>query len=479
MSESDDDFGIPNVDELWPDRTSNSGNAQASDTHVNDGIGELRAATERLASALVTPPATRGPTAPSRAIAVKTTSPNVGSMESTVTMDSPRLNGAQAQGSSPAHTSSAARPRAANVPAGGGESVLEQVLITGASWGASTVYLQADTPVSIRAHGAFRVLEGAPVLSSDEIETLLVGVKLAQLADPRRVFTETEWTFDVPQVGRVRCTAVKDHRGTGATFEIVPTRQADESDLSLDVQLLAAERDGLVVVAGQRGSGKLRTMHQLATLVARHRGAHMIAVQRGPGLPVPNGVSISQREARGGLDDVLDVARAALRENPDVLILQEMPTAPLVTLALDAAASGQLVIAGVTAPTALASLDRIIESYPSEHARSVQRRLAQHLRGIVAQMPVPNADGGLVTAQELLLMTHAIAAILREGQLWQMRAALKADAGHGLVTLSERLVDLVRAGEIRAEDAYRHAPDPTALLLGLKRHGIDASFAGA
>jgi twitching motility protein PilT len=206
----------------------------------------------------------------------------------------------------------------------------------------------------------------------------------------------------------------------------------------------------------------------------------VIAVQRGVGRPIAQDAgTISQREVRDGLDDMLAVARAALRENPDVLVLQEARTAALMSLALDAAASGQLVIAGFTAPTAIDALERAVALYPSQDARSVQLRLAQHLRGLIGQVMVPKVRDGRTAAQEVLLMTPSVAAILSEGRAWQLRSALEASATQGMVPLNEVLVDLVRAGEVRPEDAYRHAPDQAALLERFKSHGIDTSFTHA
>jgi twitching motility protein PilT len=220
-------------------------------------------------------------------------------------------------------------------------------------------------------------------------------------------------------------------------------------------------------------------MHQIARLITRSRRAYVIAVQRGMGVrTAQEDVSISQREVRDGLDDMLAVARAALRENPDVLLLENARTAPLMSLALDAAASGQLVIAAVTAPTAVTALERLVELYPAEQTRAVQLQLAQHVRAVVAQVLVPKTrGGGFVAAQEVMFMTPAIATVLSEGRAFQLRAALESGPTRGMVPLSDGLLALVRAGEVTPEDAYRRAPDPAALLERFERHGIDTAFA--
>ena len=219
-------------------------------------------------------------------------------------------------------------------------------------------------------------------------------------------------------------------------------------------------------------------MHQLAQLITHGRRAYVITVQRGMSVPTDNEeTSISQREVRDGLDDMLAVARSALRENPDVLVLQHARSAPLMSLALDAAASGHLVIAGITAPSALDAIDRIVELYSPEEARSIRLQLAQHLRAVVGQVLVPRVRGGRIAAQEMLVMTPAIAAVLADGRAQQLRSALESGSTRGMVPLGDGLLALIRAGEVRPEDAYHHAPDQAALLDRFERHGIDTSFA--
>jgi twitching motility protein PilT len=502
-----DELDMPAADELWPDRPPSATNADDSDT-PDDQLATIasdeelwRFASPRPSASPVTPPKPFpvappipplsfaetaavtgiGDTQPEPAV-VETARPDKFHMEDTLPTASPRPPVPREEPIMPSPATTSDRARGAYRNAAVGPDGLEAILRAAAARGVSTLYLRADTELSGRIQGELHILEGTPVLGSDEIEMLLVFLKLAHQKDARRSLASTEWGFDLADVGHVQCTTFKDHRGAGAMFQIVPDRlpAAEQIGLSLNVQLLAVEQEGLVVVAGPRSSGKLRLMHQLAALITRSRRAYVIAVQRGAGRPTAHDAgAISQREVRDGLDDMLAVARAALRENPDVLLLQETRSAPLMSLALDAAASGQLVIAGFTAPTAVDALERIVALYPAEQARSVQLRLAQHLRGLIGQVLVPKVRGGRIVAQEVLLMTQAVAAVLSDGHAWQLRAALEASATHGMVPLIDVLVDLVRTGEVRPEDAYRHAPDRPALLERFKSHGIDTSFTRA
>jgi twitching motility protein PilT len=499
---SDDQLGMPAAADLWPGRPSSPAAADEDDpAPVDITLADRlwRFASPRPPLAAPTPPkpfplappipplsfvatddgADTGEPQPEPPV-VAPAAHDVSPVEDPLPAETPWM---------PVHTEPAIEPLPATTPdrprgAYAGTTLdvdgLEAVLRSAASRGVSTLYLRADAEVSGRVDGHLQVLDGTPVLGSDEIEMLVVALKLAHHTGRRRPLSSGEWSFELADVGRVQCTTFRDHRGAGAMFQIAPSRMtvAEPIGLSLDAQLLAVEEEGLIVVAGPRSSGKLRLMHQLATLITRSRNAYVISVQRGPAKSqARDGDSISQREVRGGLEDMLATARAALHENPDVLMLQELRSEPLITLALDAAASGQLVIAGFTAPTTVDALERILALYPSAQGRSIQLRLAQHIRGLIGQVLVPKIRGGRVVAQEVLLMTPEVAAVLGEGEAWQLRAAIEASATHGMVPLNEVLVDLVRTGEVRAEDAYRHSPNRAALLAQFKLHGIDRSFA--
>jgi twitching motility protein PilT len=366
-------------------------------------------------------------------------------------------------------------------PSGTSNTALDvgHLLRLAASLGASTLYLSSNTRPSVRVDGAVQPLEGTPVLDPAEIETMLIALVLTHHGASRGALAVNEWSFDLPDVGRVRCLTFRDGRGPGAVFRIVPSESAvdDQADLSLDIQALAIEREGLVVVAGPRASGKQAVIGALVDLVNRSRRGYVITVQREvTSLTEGEGSFISQREARGGLDDILTVARAALQENPDVLVLQEVRSAPLMSLAFDAAASGQLVIAGLTAPSATGAIQRIIDLYPPEQARHAQLSLAQHLRGVIGQVLLPKISGGRVAARELLLNTPAVSSVLAAGKAVHLAVAMAAGRKQGMVPLSDVLVDLVRSGVVAAADAYRQAADPVGFLDDLKRLGIDTSF---
>jgi twitching motility protein PilT len=270
----------------------------------------------------------------------------------------------------------------------------------------------------------------------------------------------------------------RDHRGPGGVFRLMSGRTvtADQLGLSREIQSLAIEPEGIVIVAGPRSSGKRTLIAAFVDLINRTRRDHVITVEHEINVVHERaGSFVSQREVRGSSDDLLAVARAALREDPDVLVLEELRTAALMNTALDAAATGRLVIGGFPAPNASGAIDRVIDLYPPEYRRQVQLSLAQNLRGVVAQVLLRKKDGGRVAAREVLLNTAAVRSVLAEGKTSQLPSAIEGGRVHGMVPLNDALVSYVQSGIVDVREAYRRAADRAAFLALLKRQGVDTS----
>ena len=212
-------------------------------------------------------------------------------------------------------------------------------------------------------------------------------------------------------------------------------------------------------------------------LINRSRRDHVITIEREINVVHPRGSSfISQREVRGDDHDMLAAARAALREDPDVLVIEDLRTAGLMNVALEAAASGRLVIGGFSAHTATAAIDRIIDLYAPEHRRQVQLALADNVRGVIAQVLLKKVGGGRTAARELLLNTPAVSSVIAEGKTSQLPMAIEGGRRYGMMPLCDALVGLVQGGVVDAREAYRHASDRAGLLAALERTGVDISF---
>ena len=359
------------------------------------------------------------------------------------------------------------------------DAALMHTLRAAAARGAGTVYVVAQSKPMMRVDGDIVPLENEPTLTASDVERLVL-----ELAPPRRRDAlqngPVEWLCDVPEIGRVRCLTFRDHRGPGVLFRMMPPRaiSADQLGLTPEVQALCQQSDGLVLVAGARASGKSTLLNAFVDLINRTRSDHVITIESQIGFVHESRRSfISQRETRGDADLAAAVTRAALREDPDVMMVEELKSADLVSAALEAAESGRLVLASVPAASTIGALERMLELLPADRRARARMSLATSLRGVIAQVLLRRATGGRVAAREILLNTPAVSTLVLEGKMFQLPVALDSGRRHGMVPLTDSLAGYVRDGTVQAGEAYRKALDRAALVAALKRDGVDTSFA--
>lgn len=374
----------------------------------------------------------------------------------------------------PVRTESASRPAPPPRIAG-----LDRLLRLAAARGANTLYLMSSGRPSIRVDGEIAALEGEPVLTASEVESLLLDLAPERNREALRNGEVTEWMLVVPDVGRFRCQSFRDHRGPGGIFRMITNRPAsvDQLGLSREIQALCAESEGLVLVAGPRSSGKSTLIAAFVDLINRTRNDYVITIESQISCAHESrGCLISQREVRGRSEETAAVVRAALRENPDVLVIEDLRSPGVVALALEAMESGHLVIGAVSAHTTTTAVGRILDQFPPERRDQVQVMLAEGLRGVVSQVLLRKAGGGRVAAREVLLNTSAIASLIADGRVSQLPLALDSGRKHGMVPLNDALAGFVQNGIVDVREAYRKAFERQAFLAVLRREGVDTSF---
>ena len=359
------------------------------------------------------------------------------------------------------------------------DAALMHTLRVAAARGAATVYVVAQSKPMIRVDGEIVPLESEPTLTAADVDRLVL-----ELAPPRRRDAlqngPVEWLCDVPEIGRVRCLTFRDHRGPGVLFRMFPPRaiSADQLGLTPEVQALCQQPDGLVLVTGARASGKSTLLNAFVDLINRTRSDHVITIESQIGFVHESRKSfISQRETRGDAELAASVARAALREDPDVLMIEELKSADLAAAAIEAAESGRLVLASMPAASTIGAIERLLELFPADRRARVRGSLATALRGVIAQVLLRRVTGGRVAAREILLNTPAVSTLLLEGKMFQLPVALDSGRRHGMVPLTDSLAGFVRDGVVHPGEAYRKALDRAALVAVLKRDGVDTSFA--
>ena len=358
---------------------------------------------------------------------------------------------------------------------------IDRLLRLAAARGASTLFLTSQAKPSIRINGEISPMEGEQVLSEPDVEALMLEIVPESHRDALRSDAGAEWTSDVPDVGRIRCVTFRDHRGAGGIFRMITARaiSAEQLGLSREIQALCDEANGLILVAGPRSSGTSTLISAFVDLINRSRSDHVVMLEQQIKFVHENrGSLVSQREVRGDHNDWLSAARAALRENPDVLVIEDLNSPEIVALALEAAQSEHLVIGAVTAHTATEAIERIIEQTPADRRPAVKLGLSEALRGVVAQVLLRKTGGGRVAAREVLLNTPAVANVIGEGRTSQLPMAMAIDSGrrHGMVALNDALIGFVQSGIVDSREAYRHAVDQQGFLALMQRQGIDTSF---
>jgi twitching motility protein PilT len=341
---------------------------------------------------------------------------------------------------------------------------LTALLTTALARQASDLHLAAGMPPMLRVHGQIEALDW-PVQSQKDVAALISQVMTAQ---QREVFAQTleldlAWTHAV--LGRFRVNAFMQSRGAAAVFRCIPATVPALASLGAPAVLaeLALRPRGLVLVTGPTGSGKSTTLAAMVDFYNRTRAGHILTVEDPIEFEhVAHKSIVNQREVGRHTHSFSAALRAALREDPDVILVGELRDLDTIRLALTAAETGHLVLGTLHTASATKAVDRIIDVFAAQDKEMVRSMLSESLEGVVAQTLCRTADGtGRVAAHEVMLGTPAIRNLIREGKVAQMYSTLQTGASQGMQTLDQSLAELVRRQRITPAEARRHAKVPS------------------
>lgn len=330
---------------------------------------------------------------------------------------------------------------------------LAELLALATARGASDLHLSADAPPMLRIDGAVEPLPQAP-LQSAQLEAWLEPLLAAD--DLRLEETQdADFAIELPEVGRFRANVFRHQRGLGAVLRTVPAHVPSLAELGMGpvFERLAQAPHGLVVVAGATGSGKSTTLAALVDHVNRHRQAHIVTIED----PIefihqPQRSLVHQRQLGRDTGSFADALRAALREDPDVILVGEMRDLATMRMALAAAETGHLVFATLHTGTAPQTIDRIVNAFPAAEQSATRAALAESLTAVVAQALLPKAGGGRVAAHEIMLGTPAVRNLIREHKLAQLHSVIQTAAAQGMQTLEQAKQRLGAAGALAAAE---------------------------
>lgn len=352
---------------------------------------------------------------------------------------------------------------------------LEELLRRAVTVGASDLHLTAGAPPTARIDGRLQPLaeERLPAAAVEAAFRALGGEERArELAAAGQV----AFSHGLPGAGRFRVHAFRQRGAVALAIRVIPGEVPSLAELGLPAVLgeLALRPAGLLLVAGTPGSGKSTTLAALVRHVNEHRPAHVITLEHPiEYLHAHQRSLVHQREVGQDAPDFAGALRAALRQDPDVIVLDQVPDPETAAAALLAAESGRLVLAAVHAPSVPLAVERVVEAFPPHHQPQARAQLAAVLQGAAAQQLVPRADRpGRVAAVELLVATPAARNLVREGKAAQLASVIQTGARLGMVAMERALAELLERGVI-AEAEYRAR---LAALPGAGRGGEAAPW---
>ncbi len=329
--------------------------------------------------------------------------------------------------------------------------------------GASDLHLSAGLPPIVRIDGDITRIN-LPALSSAEVYDEVYGV---MNDNQRKTFDATQdvdFSIEIPGVARFRVNAFQHSRGMGAVFRTIPTDIMSMEELGMPAifrQMVSVPR-GLILVTGPTGSGKSTTLAAMIDYLNSTAAYHILTIED----PIefvhpPRRCLINQREVHRDTESFDSALRAALREDPDVILVGELRDLETIQLALTAAETGHLVFGTLHTTSAAKTIDRIIDVFPEGEKPLVRSMLSESLQAVVAQTLLKKVGGGRVAAWEIMIGTPAIRNLIREDKIAQMYSSIQTGQAFGMQTLDQHLEQLVKAGLITLETAASKAVNPS------------------
>ncbi|MEP6925726.1 MAG: type IV pilus twitching motility protein PilT [Pyrinomonadaceae bacterium] len=342
--------------------------------------------------------------------------------------------------------------------------------------GASDLHLSVSMPPMIRKDGKMAILEqGREVLTAEMAREMLYSIMPEKNREEFERRHDTDFAYSITGLARFRANIFMDRKGMGGVFRIIPTDilTAETLGLSEAILNLCNLNKGLVVVTGPTGSGKSTTLSAMIDYVNKNRSDHIITIEDPIEFVHENQKCLlNQREVHNHTDSFKDALRAALREDPDILLVGEMRDLETVSIAIETAETGHLVFGTLHTTTAPSTVDRIIDQFPADRQQQIRVMLSESLKGVIAQTLLPKIGGGRIAALEILIITPAISNLIREGKTFQIASAMQTGKQHGMTTLNDSLVELVIKGLVEPRDAYLKAIDKPGIEGLFKRNDI-------
>ena len=325
---------------------------------------------------------------------------------------------------------------------------------------ASDLHLSTGMPPLVRKDGHIQPLEeGAAAMTHDDVVALLDPIMPETNREEFAQRNDTDFAYEIKGLARFRANMFLDRKGRGAVFRVIPAKilTAEELGLSPHILKLCKLNKGLVLVTGPTGSGKSTTLCAMIDYINRTRTDHIITIEDPIEFVHENkGCLINQREVGTHTGGFKNALRAAMREDPDIILVGELRDLETVAIAIETAETGHLVFGTLHTTTAASTVDRVIDQFPTDQQAQIRIMLSESLKGVIAQNLCRKIGGGRVAALEVLLINSAIANLIREAKTFQIPSMMQVGRAQGMVALNDALMD---TGDEEAGRARRGVPE--------------------
>ncbi len=339
----------------------------------------------------------------------------------------------------------------------------------------SDLHLSSREQPMVRIHGNMQKLEEYEFNDPDDLKRKLWAITPHRNQVEWEKDHDTDFAYELKSVARFRCNIFADRHGPGAVFRLIPSKIASAAQLGLSQAMLdlCFLSKGLVVVTGPTGSGKSTTLAALVDHVNRHREDHIITIEDPVEFVHENlNCLLTQREVHVHTNSFSRALRAALREDPDIVLVGEMRDLETIAIAIETAETGHLVFGTLHTTTAASTIDRIIDQFPADQQEQIRTMLSESLKAVIAQTLCRTTDGRRVAAHEVLIIDPACSNLIREGKTYQLPSMMQIGRNRGCVSMTESLLQLVKAGRVTPGEAYVKAVDKAGLLIAFGREEI-------
>src|SRR5574339_948228 len=330
---------------------------------------------------------------------------------------------------------------------------------------ASDLHLSSGLPPLIRVHGDIRRIN-LPPMEHDDVHAMVYDIMSDSQRKMYEEHLECDFSFAVPNLARFRVNAYNQQRGAAAAFRTIPSKVLSLEELNAP-KIFADVTNrprGLILVTGPTGSGKSTTLAAMVNHVNENEYGHVLTIKDPiEFLHESKKCLINQREVGPHTMSFSNALRAALREDPDYILVGEMRDLETIRLALTAAETGHLVFGTLHTSSAAKTIDRIIDVFPAAEKEMVRAMLSESLRAVISQALLKKIGGGRTAAWEIMIGTPAIRNLIREGKIAQMYSAIQTGQAAGMQTLDQCLKELLQKGVITKEEARYRAQNKDAM----------------